>query len=232
MLIYFWRCLNSLFLLLASLSFFYFALSWSKLKEQKYPGRLVLGCFVSCSNFWIIRLFQKILCIQKNGCWIGIFFMENIEPQQQLICPETQNKSLENWEWNLPDFLLHWIFKTKLCSFQVICNDIKPNSDSIIFSSALKNIACPNNLLKYLNFFSICYKNTQQIINFIQFLAWIGWGVTRCSSLKVLKVLPYLCVPNKNCYRSKKEFGLSLAAFQAATYDFRHKFSKFHLKIS
>lgn len=57
-------------------------------------------------------------------------------------------------------------------------NNIKTNSDNV-FSGALKNIACPNNLLKYFNFLSSSYKNTQRIINFIQFLSWFGWAVTR-----------------------------------------------------
>lgn len=64
---------------------------------------------------------------------------------------------------------------------------------AFFFFSALKCVSCPNNLLKYLNFFSTCYKNAQKIINFIQF---VWWGVTRYPSLKVLKLLLYLCVQN------------------------------------
>lgn len=63
------------------------------------------------------------------------------------------------------------------------------------FFTALKYVSHPNNLLKYLNFFNTCYKNTQKIINFIRF---VWWEVTRYLSLKVLKLLLYLRVQTKN----------------------------------
>lgn len=69
-------------------------------------------------------------------------------------------------------------------------------------------MSCPNNLLKYLNFFSACHKNAQKIINFIQF---VWWGVTRYLSLKGLKLLLYLCVPTKNWLDSGLERNLASA---------------------
>lgn len=69
-------------------------------------------------------------------------------------------------------------------------------------------MSCPNNVLKYLNFFSTCYKNSQKIINFIQF---VWWGVTRYLSLKVQKLLLYLCVQTKNWFDSGPERNLASA---------------------